>query len=96
MTAYRIKYQIRRKGVTRKTHIMSGRPWSTDGEWQDKEKVIVVGEDAREAIDEIVSTLSNNDFRVRGVEIITDVDIIAHGLSAKINPTDQGCQNTIG
>ena len=62
MTAYRIKYQTRRRnGIS-----------IPQGNWLDKEKVVLAGEDANE----IVNTTRNHDFRLKGVEIITSVDII--------------------
>jgi len=52
MIAYRITYQTRRKtGIS--TH---------QGDWQDKEDVVVAGDDAREAVNEIVDSLSGHDF----------------------------------
>lgn len=67
MTAYRIKYQTRRKGGVA--------IWK--GDWQDKEMIAVAGEDAREIIDGLVDTLRGHDFRLRGIEVIVRVDIMA-------------------
>lgn len=69
MISYKIKYQTRRRE--------SVSIWQ--GDWQDKEIVVVAGEDAREAVDDVVKVaniLLGKDFRLRGVEIIGQVDII--------------------
>ncbi len=66
MISYTIKYQTRRKEG----------PAGPQGNWQDEEKVVVVEEDARDAIDEIVDSVTNCDFRLIGVKIIGQVDII--------------------
>jgi len=52
MTAYRITYQTHRKaGLS-----------TYQGDWQDREGVVVAGDDARGAVDEIVDSLSGHDF----------------------------------
>lgn len=67
MTTYLIKYQI------------------NEGEWLDTESRVVAGEDAREAVDEIVSYLSGkthvHGFRLKSIEIVGHVDIIARGIA---------------
>ena len=76
MTAYRIKYQTRRKD---KLTIPSGN-------WQYKEKTVLAGDDAREAIDKIVDSLQGYSCRLRGVKVVGRVDMIA-----KTNSTDREC-----
>lgn len=66
MTSYRIIYQIRRQEG----------PAGPQGNWQDGEKVVVVDEDAREAIRAVVDTICSGDFRLIGVEKVGQVDII--------------------
>lgn len=84
MIAYLIKYQTRRRcGAS--TH---------QGDWQDKEAVVVAEEDAREAVDNIVNDLRDHDFRLRGVEEVAQVTKIARRLTVRTNPTDQGSQGT--
>ncbi len=77
MISYRVIYQTRRKE--------SISTWQ--GDWQDEEIVVVAGEDAMEAIDDVVkvaSILLGKDFRLRGVEIIGQVDIVSRS---------KGCEN---
>ncbi|KKN91214.1 hypothetical protein LCGC14_0220820 [marine sediment metagenome] len=71
MTSYLIKYQTRRK------HRCASIP---QGEWQDKEIRVVAGEDAREALDEILGTFKGFDFRLRGIEVCGQIDVIAQKL----------------
>lgn len=70
MTAYKIKYQLRRKEITA----------VPQGEWQDKEEVIVDNDDATGAIDEIADSFPSHDFRLRGVEVLMRIDSIALNL----------------
>lgn len=67
---YRIKYQTRRRSEVS----------IPQGDWLDKERVVLAREDAREAINEVISTINNSDFRLRGVEIVGRVDMIACNL----------------
>lgn len=70
MTVYQIKYQTRSKeGLS-----------IPQGEWQDKEEFIVAGDDAREAVDEVVRTIRNHDFRLIEVKSSGCVHRIAHGI----------------
>jgi hypothetical protein len=88
MTAYRITYQTRRRaGLS--IH---------QGDWQNRENVVVAGDDARDAIDEIINGLGGYDFRLQSVEVTGQVTAIAHNLiaQARINPTNQESQNTTG
>ena len=71
MTVYLIRYQTRRK------YIYASVP---QGEWQDKEIRVVAGEDAREALNEILGTFKGFDFRLRGIEVCGRIDMIAQGL----------------
>lgn len=67
MTSYKIMYQVRTK---------AGKAGLPGGDWQDKESVVVAGEDAMEAV---LATFWNNEineFRLRGVELIGQVDIV--------------------
>lgn len=73
MISYRVKYQVRRKdGLS-----------TPQGEWQDKEEVVVAGEDAREAINAVMHNVPNhhNCFRLIGVKVKGKIDVIAQGLS---------------
>ena len=86
MTSYRVTYQTRRKaGVS-----------TYQGDWQDKEGIVVAGDDAREAVDEIVDGLSGHDFRLKSVEATGQVLAIARSLSAvaRTSPTDRESQST--
>ncbi len=71
MTAYLIRYQIRRRG----------RISIPRGDWQDEEKIVVAGDDGREAINEIVDSITNYDFRLRSVEEVRRVDRISKRLT---------------
>lgn len=55
-----------------------------EGEWLDAEKTVVADEDAREAINEVVDSLSGRSsyrgFRLKSIEIIGHVDTIARGI----------------
>jgi len=88
MTAYRITYQTLRKAG----------PSTHQGDWQDKEDVVVARDDAREAVDEIVGSLSGHDFRLKSVEVTGQVTAIARSLTAqtRTSPTDQESQSTTG
>lgn len=68
MISYKIKYQTRRRETVS--------AWR--GDWQDKEIVVVAGDDAIEAINEVARVVLGKDFRLRGVEIVGHVDIISH------------------
>ncbi len=70
MIVYLIRYQTRRREAVS----------IPQGDWQDKEVRVVAGEDAREALNELVGTIENIDFRLRGIEVCGRVDMIAHGL----------------
>ena len=70
MTAYRIKYQIRRKAITA----------VPQGEWRDREEVIVGNDDATGVIDEITDSFTSHDFRLREIEVVLSVDSIALSL----------------
>lgn len=86
MTSYLVMYQIRRKrGVS-----------ISQGDWQDKEDVVIAGDDAREAVDEIVYGLSDHDFLLKGVKMMGQVTAISRslGLVARTKPIDRESQNT--
>ncbi len=70
MTAYLIKYQIRRRGGI-SIH---------QGDWQDKEVMVVAGDDARRALDEVVNAVQDQDFRLREIKVCMQVDMIAKEL----------------
>ncbi len=74
MTAYRVKYQIRRIEMTA----------IPQGDWQDREEVIVGNDDATGVIDEIANSLPSHDFRLRGVEAIMKIDFIALSLADEL------------
>lgn len=67
ITSYKIIFQIRRKGNIS--------IWQ--GDWQDKEVVILGGDDATEIVNEMATTFPHHDFRLKGVEIIGQVDAIS-------------------
>ncbi len=67
MTAYLIRYQIRRRGIIS----------IPQGDWQDKEEIVVAGDDGRDAVNEIVGSLQGRDFLLKEIEIIGQVTKIA-------------------
>lgn len=70
MTSYRVTYQIRRReGVS-----------ISQGDWQDKEVIVVAGDDAMDAIWEVQNAVVDHDFRLRTVEVRERIDIIVQGL----------------
>ncbi len=71
MTSYRVKYQTRRKSK------LAG---IGQGEWQDKEVIVLAGEDAKEAIDEIVDIDPGLESRLKKVDAWGRVDVIARRL----------------
>jgi len=50
------------------------------GEWQDREEVIVDNDDATGVIDEIADSFPSHDFRLREVEVVLRIDSIAMSL----------------
>lgn len=76
MTAYLIQYQIRR-------HSSISIP---QGDWQDEKKVVVVVDDARDAVGEIVQELTGHDFLLKGVTFVGRVDKVSKMILSKINP----------
>ena len=70
MTAYRVKYQIRRREMTA----------IPQGDWQDREEVIVDNDDATGVIDEIADSFTSHDFRLREIEVVLSVNSIALSL----------------
>lgn len=86
MTSYLVRYQTRRRAV----------PSIYQGNWQDKEDVVVAGDDAREAVDAIIDSISGHDFRLMGVEKKGMVSVIAKGIVTKTNQISQVPQNTTG
>jgi len=60
--------------------------------------VVVAGDDAREAIDEVVDALRGYDFRLERVEATGQVMAIARKLRpvARTSPTRQESQSTTG
>jgi len=70
MISYRVTYQIRRKASLS----------VPQGDWQDKESVVVAGEDAMEAICKTVEDNSGYDFRLKEIKVNGRVDMIAKSL----------------
>lgn len=69
MISYRVMYQIRRReGVS-----------ISRGDWQDKEMRVVAGKDARDAVREVERVVHNNDFRLKSIEVLGQIDRV-HGL----------------
>lgn len=66
MTAYRVKYQTRRKSNI-SIH---------EGDWQDKQKIILADDDAMPVIKVIVSDNKGFDFRLKEIHIMTNVDSV--------------------
>lgn len=74
MIAYQIRYQTCR----------NGRLTIPSGDWQDKEKTVLADEDARGAVNKIIDSLQGYSFRLKGVEVVGQVDMIA-----KTNPNQE-------
>jgi len=55
------------------------------GDWQDREEVIVGNDDATGVIDEIAESFPRHDFRLRGVEAIMKIDFIALSLANELS-----------
>lgn len=70
MTSYLVTYQVRRKGDV-------GIP---QGDWIDREMIVIAGDDAREAINETIDNSTNHDFRLREIKVNGRVDVIAQSL----------------
>lgn len=70
MTSYLVTYQVRRKGGV-------GIP---QGDWIDREMIVIAGDDAREAINETIDNNTNHDFRLREIKVNGRVDVIAQSL----------------
>lgn len=66
MTIYLIRYQIRYRSMVS----------IPQGEWQDKEMRVVAGDDARDAIDEVMNTVVDQDFRLKEIEVCGQIDIV--------------------
>lgn len=71
MTSYRVTYQIRlRVGV--------GIP---QGDWLDKEMIVVSGDDAREAINETLDKIKTcYSFRLKEIKVNGRVNVISQSL----------------
>lgn len=69
-----VRYQIRRKSK------LAG---IGKGEWQDKEVVVLAGDDAIEAVDEVVDN-PGLEFRLKQVNVWGHVDVIARKLLKQI------------
>ena len=68
MTAFKIKYQLRRKACQS----------IPQGDWQDKEYIVVTDEDATNAVIELmIATFDHHETRLRGVEAISEIDYIS-------------------
>lgn len=76
MTTYKIEYQVRR-------HSAVSIP---QGDWLDEQMVVLVDDDAREAVDEVSRGLTNHDFRLKRVILIGNVDIISGKILSRTNP----------
>ncbi len=50
------------------------------GDWQDREEVIVNNDDATGVIDEIADSFPSHDFRLREIEVVLNIDSIAINL----------------
>ena len=70
MTIYLIKYQIRYRDMVS----------IPQGEWQDKEVRVVAGDDARDAVSEVIDTVAGQDFRLKEIKVCGQIDIIAQKL----------------
>lgn len=70
MTSYKIIFQIRRKESVA-IH---------QGDWQDKEIIILGGDDATEIVNEMVTTFPYHDFRLKEVRICGKVDALSQGV----------------
>ncbi len=80
MIAYRIRYQTKNNGCES----------VPIGDWINKKMVVVVEEDASDAVKAILADMpSNYDFRLKGIEITGRIDKIAI-----INPKRQESQDT--
>lgn len=77
MTSYKVMYQIRRRSAVS----------IPKGDWQDKEDVVVAGDNAVEAIDEIGDNLRGYDFRLKGVEIVGQITKIVKSIISETNST---------
>lgn len=75
MTAYRIKYQIRRKE-------MMAIP---QGDWQDRKEVVVGNDDAREVIENFADAFPSHDFRLREIEVVLSIDSISYSLMDELS-----------
>ncbi len=87
MTVYRVQYQTRSK---------AGGSGLSQGEWQDKQSIVVVKNDGMEAVDMITQTYCNHDLRINRVVPIVDVDMLSKDLQTLVTQERQVNQSTTG
>ena len=74
MLAYKVKCRTRRKGNLS----------VPEGEWQFMEKTVVAGDCATEAIAAVHEFLDGVEFRLVGVEVTGDVDLVARRILEQV------------